>query len=261
MNNVYKIITTREQLAVYVIVFFLLTIPFLSGCEKEVGSSLKSNAPDFNSISELQERKEKFFAYIQPFIVEKNDEITAKRNKLLALYNAYLNKIPLSVEEKKWLNSLAREYRLDGKKTAPDTLWVLLLRRVDIVPFDLALVQAAKESAWGTSRFARLGHNIYGQQCFKKGCGIMPQDRAEGAVHEVARFDSVRDSVHSYVHNLNTGTAYHDFRTIRFVLRDNGKVPDGYSLIPGLLLYSERRDAYLAELQAMILANRKYLGT
>jgi Bax protein len=239
----------------------LLAAPFLSGCEKQVESSLKSDVPDFKAISGLQEKKEKFFAFIQPYIIERNNEITSKRNKLLALYNDYLNKTPLSVEEKKWLDSLAKEYRVNKKRIAPETRWILLLRRVDIVPFELALVQAAKESGWGTSRFARVGYNMFGQQCFTKGCGMMPEDRTDGAIHEVAKFDSVRDSVYSYIRNLNTNVAYHDFRTIRFTLRENGKVPDGYSLIPGLALYSERGDAYLQELQEMVLANREYMDT
>ncbi len=248
-------------------VLLVLAVSLLSGCEKKAESRLqvekgfKSDVPDFNSIPGVKERKEKFFAFIQPFIDEKNAEITASRNKLLELYKNYLNKIPLNVEETKWVDNLAKEYRLNGKKIAPDTRWILLLRRVDIVPHDLALIQAAKESGWGASRFARSGYNMYGQQCFTKGCGIMPQDRAEGAVHEVAKFDSVRDSVRSYIRNLNTSTAYHDFRTIRFTLRENGKVPDGYSLIPGLHLYSERRDAYLAELQDMIISNRQFMGS
>ncbi len=261
MNNIINNLKLQKQFAVYITAFFLLSIFFLTGCEKEVESSLKSDVPDFNAISEVREKKEKFFAFIQPYIIEKNDEITANRNKLLALYNDYLNETQLTVEEKNWLDSLAREYRLNGKKIAPDTRWILLLRRVDIVPLDLALIQAAKESGWGTSRFARFGYNMYGQQCFTKGCGMMPQDRTDSAIHEVAKFDSVRGSVRSYIRNLNTSTAYHDFRTIRFILRENGRVPDGYSLIPGLTLYSERRDDYLAELQEMILTNRKYMGT
>jgi Bax protein len=135
------------------------------------------------------------------------------------------------------------------------------MRRVDIIPVELALIQAAKESGWGASRFARMGYNMYGQRCFKKGCGIVPNDRAEDKVFEVVKFKSVRDSVRSYMHNLNISHAYHDLRTMRFALRENEKVPDGYSLIPGLPLYSERRDAYLVELQDMILAYRKYMGS
>ncbi|MFM9673737.1 glucosaminidase domain-containing protein, partial [Streptomyces galilaeus] len=81
------------------------------------------------------------------------------------------------------------------------------LRRVDIIPKELALMQAANESAWGTSRFARIGLNFFGQWCYSQGCGMIPNRRNSGAAHEVAAFKSVRDAVSSYFKNINTHAA------------------------------------------------------
>jgi len=241
--------------------FFVLLIFLMSGCEKTVETTVRSDIPDFNSIPSIKKKKEKFFSYMRPFIVERNTEIRSKRKKLLSLYNKYLNKETLTMDEKSWIDILAREYKLDKKRVEPVTRWLLLQRRVDIVPVDLALMQAAKESGWGTSRFARLGYNMYGHRCYNKGCGIIPEERGAEETYEVKKFKSVRDSVREYMRNLNTGYAYHDFRTLRFTIRENEMVPDGYSLVPGLQLYSERGGAYLEELQEMILDNRKYLDS
>lgn len=239
--------------------FLMFAFVFMSGCEKTVETTVSSDIPDFNSISDVEKKKKDFFRYMRPFIIERNAEIVAKRNKLLSLYDKYLNDYPLNAEEINWINNLAMEYKLDDKRVDPASLWLLLQRRVDIVPVDLALIQAAKESGWGTSRFAQIGYNMYGQQCFKVGCGIIPDERGEEGIHEVKKYKSVRDSVRSYIRNLNTGYAYHDFRTLRAALRENKLLPDGYSLAPGLPLYSERGEAYIEELQQMILENRAYI--
>jgi Bax protein len=128
-----------------------------------------------------------------------------------------------------------------------------------MIPLNLALAQAAKESGWGTSRFAREGNNLYGQRCFTKGCGIVPAGRAEGATHEVRRFDTAAASVQSYIHNLNTNNAYRRFRLMRRLQRLEGKEPDGFILAESLPRYSERRYRYLDEIREMMRVNRRYL--
>ena len=48
-------------------------------------------------------------------------------------------------------------------------------------------MQAANESAWGTSRFARIGLNFFGQWCYSKGCGMVPKRRNTGAAARSCR--------------------------------------------------------------------------
>ena len=117
------------------------------------------------------------------------------------------------------------------------------------------MAQAANESAWGLSRFAQKGNNLFGQWCFKKGCGIVPGQRNAGANHEVRKFASINDSVASYMHNLNTGRAYKDLRKLRATLRSTNAAVDGHTLAKGLIKYSSRGKAYVKEIQSMIKTN------
>ena len=130
-----------------------------------------------------------------------------------------------------------------------------LLVRVDIIPVSLALAQAANESAWGTSRFAREGNNIFGQWCFDEGCGLVPGQRADDASHEVRSFSSVEASVRAYFRNLNTNPTYEYLRELRAQMRMKGKPLDSRALAQGLLRYSERGHVYISELYDIIRVN------
>jgi Bax protein len=125
-----------------------------------------------------------------------------------------------------------------------------------VVPPSLALSQAANESAWGTSRFARSGHNYFGQWCFTTGCGVVPRHRTAGKQHEVAVFASPAAAVASYLHNLNSHPAYQRLREIRLQQRQQHQVVSGLALAAGLEKYSERGEDYIRELRAMIRHNR-----
>jgi Bax protein len=127
---------------------------------------------------------------------------------------------------------------------------------VDTIPASLVLAQAANESAWGTSRFARQGKNVFGIWCFRDGCGKVPNARAPGKRHEVASFDSVQDGVSYYLLLLNTHPAYAQLRSLRDEKRRVDEKPTGATLAEGLLRYSERGGAYVRELQAMIRVNQ-----
>jgi Bax protein len=133
------------------------------------------------------------------------------------------------------------------------------MKRVDTVPLELVLSQAANESAWGTSRFARKANNLFGQWCFSKGCGLVPARRNAGSTHEVAAFKSPQLSVRSYLRNLNTGRVYKDLRNIRAAKRAEGKQATAYEIAAGLSKYSERGQAYVKEIRAMIKYNGKYM--
>ena len=131
-----------------------------------------------------------------------------------------------------------------------------LLLRVDKVPASLALSQAAIESAWGTSRFAVKGNNLFGQWCYKKGCGLVPLRRNAGSNHEVAKFASVANSVNAYMRNINTHRAYADLRANRAQLRQAEQDVTGHLLAENLMFYSELREVYVHEVQAVIRINK-----
>ncbi len=131
-----------------------------------------------------------------------------------------------------------------------------LARRLDEVPAALVLAQAANESAWGSSRFAREGKNLFGEWTYKNGEGLIPDERAEGENHAVRIFPTLRASVQSYFNNINSGRAYEALRVMREELRNDSRSLDALKLATGLSRYSERGEAYVEEIKKMIRSNR-----
>ena len=133
-----------------------------------------------------------------------------------------------------------------------EELALTLKKRAAPLPPKLVAVQAAIESAWGTSRFATEGMNLFGHQCYSQGCGIKPLDRPESSNLEVRRFDSIGDSVAAYYQNINSHRAYRQLRATRHALvLDNAPVT-AVALIPALGSYSERGGAYLRSLRTLL---------
>lgn len=208
--------------------------------------------PDMQSIDDANQRKAAFFGYLEPIVAARNRDILAQRKKLLAIAETYQRAKQLSFFDELSLKSLTKQYAVEWNPTERARVITTLKKRIDTVPVSLVLVQAAKESGWGTSRFAREGNNLFGQWCYRPGCGIIPANRAVDAKHEVRVFDSIEDAVDAYLHNINTGDAYRKLRDIRARLRGAGKTPDGKALADGLLYYSQRREAYVQEVKLML---------
>lgn len=228
---------------------FAVTVTILISCQRPQAPLV----PDFQSFAAGAERKQAFFDYFTPVVNAINSQILADRTALMAWH---ARKSELSSREIKRVQALAEQYELKDFNVDQEADWMALIQRVDIIPPSLVLAQAANESAWGTSRFAREGNNYFGQWCFSKGCGLVPNQRAEGKVHEVAAFDNPQASVQSYINNLNTHAAYQGLREIRANLREQNKPLSGAALANGLVRYSERGQAYVDELQAMIRHNQ-----
>ncbi len=212
--------------------------------------------PDFGVIEDVEEMKRAFFAHLAPAIRAENRRVLDQRERLLAIIDDHAEHGAIRVLDDRWLKRLATEYALEWGGGESSGLLEALKRRVDIVPMPLALVQAATESGWGRSRFAVEGNNLFGQWCYRKGCGLVPDSRSPGARHEVAAFNSMRDAVASYLRNLNTHDAYRPLRRIRARLREAGEAPRAGALIDGLILYSERREEYVEEIRAVLRINR-----
>jgi len=210
------------------------------------------NLPDMSVHPAGVERKAAFFNFMAPIVAARNDAIRERRENLLQLAQRFTAEGQLSILDELWLKRLAKRYAVDWEPDRLDEVFAELRRRVDIVPRPLVLVQAAKESGWGTSRFAREANNLFGQWCFRKGCGLVPERRADGDVHEVRKFDSVEDAIDAYLHNINTGNSYARLRRIRLALRQRDKQPVAADLAEGLLFYSQRRGQYVDEVKSML---------
>lgn len=216
-----------------------------------------SSIPDFNEYSDTRDKKQAFFQFLAPLVQAENAIIEEQRIDLLAIYERWQQQpTQLSDDDREFLQQLAAQYRAPFDVRPESQMFALLLRRVDVVPETLVLVQAANESGWGTSRFARDGLNFFGQWCFSDGCGLVPEDRPEGMSHEVRRFQSVNASIRAYLRNINTHPAYVELRLLREQRRAEGLDIRALDLTPGLLAYSERGEAYIEELNAMIRVNR-----
>ena len=139
--------------------------------------------PDFSIYQDTTEKKVAFFSYLYPRIVLANSRILLEREYLASLEE----KAALTKDELAWLTSQGDRLRIDAEPGS-DKQFALLRKRLDVIPPSLILAQAANESAWGTSRFATEGNNLFGQWCFSRGCGLVPLSRIEGANHEVAKF-------------------------------------------------------------------------
>ena len=200
-------------------------------------NSLK--APEFDKIEDVQEMKKTFFNYLLPEINKKNNEIQSIRKRLI--------NNDLSAEE---LDKLYEKYRVK-KGIEIDAL----LEKIDIIPPSLVLSQAALESNWGRSRFAKFYHNYFGLWCFKKGCGVIPKKRDKGNSHEVAKFSSPEKAIDFYFLSINRNKSYEILRKIRLKKRLNSESVSGLSLSEGLESYAEIGYEYVDRIKKIIKTN------
>ncbi len=211
--------------------------------------------PDFAAIENVETRKEAFFEFLLPFIHASNDAVLRDRARIERIAARVEGGGSVGTRDRRWLEKTAAAYDIEFEGEPAAEALRRLLMRVDIVPADLALAQAALESGWGTSRFAREGNNLFGMWCYEPGCGIVPRRRPAGATYEVARYATPLGSFEAYIRNLNTNRAYFPMRQIRRQLRENGEEVTGHALAGGLTRYSEEREEYVRKVRAMIRAN------
>ena len=229
----------------------------IDALENGVPPLILQNLPsDLIKIQSSKQRKSIFFKSLLPMILLANDEIRVERKQLQMINQQLSDKKTLNAHQLQILSTLSKRYKVKSNRTQPEQVVHKLLNRIDIIPADLALAQAANESAWGTSRFSRVANNLFGEWTFIQGQGIVPRRRTEGATYEVQKFSTVYDSVRAYLLNLNTHSAYKHLRQLRAESRVYGQNPKGLKLAEGLLRYSTRGEDYVKELQAMIRTNQ-----
>ena len=224
-------------------------------------SEHSSALPDFASFTNANAKEKAFISYLEPLISANNKQILADRERLKSLLKKQSTQ--WSQAEKQFLVSLSKSYGLADITQSTDVAVAgqQLLNRVDAMPMSLPLAQAAIESAWGTSRFAREGNNLFGQWCWTPGCGIEPKEMG-AKYHAVERFDSVYDSVAAYLMNINTQQAYADLRKARASMRATGVALNGYQLANYLQNYSQIGEKYVEEIHEIMQHNKlSDLGT
>ncbi len=208
-----------------------------------------------SDVSRLQAERKKslFFRIMLPVVLAENERV---RRLQQTVRKGFENGAPPPGSEQ-WQQLTAIAYDYGVNMDVADPLFERrLLKRVDVIPPGLVLAQAANESAWGTSRFAREGNNLFGEWTWNADQGMVPLRRMAGADHYVRVFPDLRSSVRAYLKNLNTASAYRELRGIRAELREAGRPLEPLALAEGLLRYSERGLDYVAEIRAMIDYNR-----
>jgi Bax protein len=200
---------------------------------------------DLNELGNTRLKKETFIKIVLPLIVAENEKILADRKKLKRVYK----KKSTTDLEKQWLRQKLLEYKV--KKGNMDEL----ILRMDIIPTSIALAQAAKESGWGTSRFALEGNAIFGQWTWS-GNGIAPLDRESSKKHKILKFPILRASVKAYQNNLNTHKSYLKFRDKRHSMRKGKKDISGLELTETLKNYAQTGSEYTKILNQIIRQNR-----
>ena len=209
---------------------------------KPVNLSLLPN--EMKMIENTKKRKNLFIQIILPLIIEENNRIKLNRKKLFSI----LNKNHNSNAEKQWLNEKFKQYGVLNKDLS--TLKI----RMDTVPVSLAIAKAAKETGWGTSRFALEGNALFGQWTWS-GEGIRPAEADNNATHKVMKFKILKSSVRAYQRNLNTHSGYTEFRMARAELRDNGRNLDGLILATYLNKYAQTGTEYVKIIKQIIKQN------
>ena len=200
---------------------------------------------EIKMIENTKKRKEFFIQIVLPLIIKENNNIKLDR---VTLFNI-INKSNNTISEINWLEKKYKQYGVKSKDLS--TLKI----RMDEIPVSLAIAQAAKETGWGTSRFAQEGNALFGQWTWS-GEGLKPKDSEGDAGHKVMKFNVLQASVRAYQRNLNTHSSYKDFRKARAELRDSRKPLDSIKLSKYLNKYAETGIQYIEVLQKIIMQNK-----
>ena len=200
---------------------------------------------EIKMIENTKKRKEFFIQIVLPLIIQENNNIKLDRKTLFSI----INKSDNTNSEKQWLDKKYKQYGVKSKDLS--TLKI----RMDEIPVSLAIAQAAKETGWGTSRFAQEGNALFGQWTWS-GEGLKPKEAEEGADHKVMKFNILQASVRAYQRNLNTHPTYKDLRKARAEFRDSNKPLDSLELSNYLNKYAETGNQYVEVLQQIIKQNK-----
>ena len=200
---------------------------------------------EMKRIENIKKRKNLFIQIILPLIIKENNNIRLDRKKLFSI----LNKNKNTKLEINWLTLKFKQYGVINKDLS--TLKI----RMDEVPVSMAIAQAAKETGWGTSRFAQEGNALFGQWTWS-GEGIKPAGADTNSKHKVMKFKVLQASVKAYQRNLNTHSSYKEFRGARAEFRDKKKKLDSLILSKYLDKYAETGKEYVRILQQIIRQNK-----
>lgn len=201
-----------------------------------------------------ERRKAIFFRILAPMVAAENRKLLEARVFLQQAFARYPT-LPESGRIAARVHGLASRFNVAGDMNRVETRETLL-RRVDAIPVALVLAQAANESGWGTSRFAREANNLFGMWTWDRKSGLIPKRRSETGTHFIRIFDDLNSAVANYLQTINVGPAYRELRDLRATARAQGREPDALELVGGLHRYSSRGNDYVSEIRNIIRYNK-----
>lgn len=220
--------------------------------------------PDTNFINQnineaelnyLSNSKKNFVKTLLPLISYQNQKILIDRKKLQVIKISLNNNNTLSKPDLRFLEKISKKYRLKTNKKLKYQIVNELLELVDIIPSSIVLAQAANESGWGTSRFAKEFNALFGEYTYDFNKGVVPLLREEGEKYLVKSFDSIDKSVQSYFINLNSHYAYSDFRLVRKIMREKNNFDNIKLLVHELDSYAADKN-YVNTINSIIYINK-----
>lgn len=199
----------------------------------------------------VHRKKILFLRMILPMVLAADDALAKQRHFLLATY-ALAARPPRGSARYRTLRTIEHAYGVHGSPWTP-AVRRRLLRRVDVIPVSLALAQAAKESGWGTSYFARRGNDLFGMWTYEAEHGLEPRSLLD-PTHYVRRFRDLESSIVHYMEAINTRPAFRRFRLMRARLRREHRPLEARVLVAGLRRYSQQGEAYVQAIRAVLLS-------
>ncbi len=223
----------------------LFDIDYIKKSKKVPNIIIAKFPNDFKNIYSSSLKKELFIKVALPLIVKENENLISQNLKIEKLKNKFDT---INRREALWLRKKIEEYEVNSNSIGE------LLMKIDAVPVSIALSQAAIESGWGSSRFVSEGNALFGQYIWGDGKGIIPEERSENEIHKIKSFKNLKNSVSSYMKNLNSNFHYDEFRLNRYVMRKNGIALDGIYLSDFLYNYSTEKN-YPEKIKKIIQSN------
>tara|TARA_B100000579_G_scaffold145898_1_gene118345 strand:+ start:1677 stop:2690 length:1014 start_codon:yes stop_codon:yes gene_type:complete len=227
----------------------------IKSLNKEVNLTSSNFDLEDLELNYLSDKKKEFVKTLLPLISYENNRIYMERSRIESIKDFLINFNTLNKSEILFLEKMAKRYKVKTKSKHKLDIANELLEMVDIIPNSIVLAQAANESGWGTSRFAREYNALFGEYTYDFSNGVVPLLRENGEKHLVKAFDSVDKSVQSYFNNLNSHYAYKDFRSVRKVMRANNNFNNIKLLVNELDTYAADKN-YINTINSIIDINK-----
>lgn len=231
----------------YTFVIFILFVKLTSAIDGGFGK-------EYYKIRDSKVKKAAFVNTLLPKIKKAEKQILSDRMFIQKFFRHYLFTYSLkSRYDMVRLIKISKKYRIKQMYNEAE-----YLEKIDRIPVALVLAQSAVESAWGDSRFAKEGNNLFGEWTWGKK-GLIPEGRDANATHKLRIFKNLDDSIARYMLNLNRHYSYKEFRSLRAKKRAMKERFTGLDAAATMTNYSQMGKVY-NRLIARVIKGNGFVG-